>query len=419
MDKLIIKGKAQLSGKVQISASKNATLPILCATLLNENPISFTNLPKLRDVNTTFKLLEMLGAKVTKNQTNTIIDCHEITSKEASYDLVKTMRASILVLGPLLSRFKEAVVSLPGGCAIGARPIDIHLFGLEKMGAQIEIKNGNVHAKTTGLKGATIVLPFPSVGATENLMMAACLADGTTIIENAAREPEIDDLGDFLNAIGGNVKGAGTSRIEIVGVKKLKPVEYKIIGDRIEAATYIIAGIMTNSEIEVYDFNPNHLSSVLDVLVQMGANLEILKDRIKVKKHSELRGAKIETAPYPGFPTDIQAQIMALMLMAKTPSVISENIFENRYMHVPELIRMGAQVTLKGNAAFIDGGHPLTGAKVMCTDLRASAALILAALVAEGESVIQRVYHLDRGYEKLDEKLSGLGVSVKRVNEGD
>jgi UDP-N-acetylglucosamine 1-carboxyvinyltransferase len=419
MDKLIIQGPVHLQGSVEISASKNATLPILTACLLNDEKVTITKLPKLRDVNTTYKLLEMMGAALEKKGDDLTIDCKNLTSTEASYELVKTMRASILVLGPLLARYKKAVVSLPGGCAIGARPIDIHLAGLEKMGAKIEIKNGNVEATTEGLKGAHIVLSFPSVGATENLMMAATLAEGTTIIENAAREPEIDDLANFLNAMGGKVEGAGTSTIKIHGVKKLKSCQYQIIGDRIEAATYVIAGIMTNSEIEVTNINHHYLTSVLDVLEQMGAKLERLPQSIKVLKHGELKGAKIETAPYPGFPTDVQAQMMSLMLVANGASFISETIFENRFMHVPELIRMGAQITLKGNSAFIEGGHKLTGAKVMCTDLRASAALVLAALVADGETVVQRVYHLDRGYEKLDQKFSALGVKIQRINEGD
>ncbi|MFZ4712361.1 MAG: UDP-N-acetylglucosamine 1-carboxyvinyltransferase [Bacteriovoracaceae bacterium] len=418
MDKLIIQGSVKLSGTVETSASKNATLPILTACLLNDEKVTLTKLPKLRDVATTFKLLEMMGAGIEKSDDDATIDCRNLTSTEASYELVKTMRASILVLGPLLARYKKAIVSLPGGCAIGARPIDIHLSGLEKMGAKIELKNGNVEATSEGLKGAHIVLSFPSVGATENIMMAASLADGTTVIENAAREPEIDDLANFINAMGGKVKGIGSSRLEVEGVKKLKSCTYQIIGDRIEAATYVIAGIMTNSEIEVTNIKPNYLTSVLDTLDQMGAKLERLPNSIKVKKHNGLKGAKIETAPYPGFPTDVQAQMMSLMLMADGASFISETIFENRFMHVPELIRMGAQITLKGNSAFIEGGSELTGAKVMCTDLRASAALVLAALVAKGESVVQRVYHLDRGYEKLDQKFSALGVNIKRVNDG-
>lgn len=419
MDKLIIQGPVKLKGEVRTSSAKNATLPILTACLLNEQPITFKTLPKLRDINTTFKLLEMLGARVEGGDITTI-DCKNISSVEASYELVKTMRASILVLGPLLARFKKAIVSLPGGCAIGARPIDIHLMGLEKMGAEIKIEKGNVIATTHGLKGANIVLPFPSVGATENLMMAATLADGKTVIENAAKEPEIDDLANFINAMGGKVSGAGTSRIEIEGVKSLKSVkEYSIIGDRIEAATYVMAGVMTNSQMKVTNINPAYLTACLDVLERMGAKFKLEANSIEVLPHSGLVGAKIETAPHPGFPTDLQAQMMSLMLTAKGASIISETIFENRFMHVPELVRMGAQITLKGNAAFIEGGTPLTGAKVMCTDLRASAALVLAALVAEGETVVQRVYHLDRGYEKLDEKLSILGAKIVRVNDGD
>lgn len=419
MDKLIIQGPVKLKGEVRTSSAKNATLPILTACLLNEHPIVFKSLPKLRDINTTFKLLEMLGARVEGGDLTTI-DCKNISSIEASYELVKTMRASILVLGPLLARFKKAIVSLPGGCAIGARPIDIHLMGLEKMGAEIKIEKGNVIATTSGLKGASIVLPFPSVGATENLMMAATLAQGTTIIENAAKEPEIDDLANFINSMGGKVTGGGTSRIEIQGVKSLNEVkEYSIIGDRIEAATYVMAGVMTNSPMKVTNINPAYLTACLDVLERMGAKFNLGKDNIEVLSHHGLVGAKIETAPHPGFPTDLQAQMMSLMLTAKGASIISETIFENRFMHVPELVRMGAQITLKGNAAFIEGGTPLTGAKVMCTDLRASAALVLAALVADGESVVQRVYHLDRGYEKLDEKFTKLGAKIVRINEGD
>lgn len=419
MDKLIIQGPAKLKGVVRTSSAKNATLPILTACLLNENPIYFNNLPKLRDINTTYKLLEMLGARVEGDEV-TIIDCKNISSVEASYELVKTMRASILVLGPLLARFKKAIVSLPGGCAIGARPIDIHLMGLEKMGAVIKIEKGNVIATTAGLKGANIILPFPSVGATENLMMAATLASGVTVIDNAAKEPEIEDLGHFINAMGGEVLGVGTSRIEITGVKSLKSVpSYSIIGDRIEAATYVMAGVMTNSPIKVTNINPDYLTACLDILERMGAKFNLGKDFIEVLSHDGLIGAKIETAPHPGFPTDLQAQMMSLMLTAKGPSIISETIFENRFMHVPELVRMGAHITLKGNAAFIEGGSQLTGAKVMCTDLRASAALVLASLVSEGETVVQRVYHLDRGYEKLDEKFTQLGAKIVRINQGD
>lgn len=418
MDKLIVQGNAKLKGTVRISAAKNATLPILTATLLTSEKIVLKELPKLRDLNTSYKLLEMLGASVHRGN-DVEIECKNITSVEASYDLVKTMRASILVLGPLLARFKKAIVSLPGGCAIGARPIDIHLHGLEKMGAVIKIENGNVVAETKGLKGANIILSFPSVGATENLMMAASLAEGTTVIENAAREPEIIDLADFLNSMGAKIKGAGESHITIEGVKKLGGTTYSVIGDRIEGATYLMAALMTNSEVTIENLRPDFLTSVLDTLVEMGAKFTLEKNRIIVHKHNGLKATKIETAPFPGFPTDIQAQMMALMLIANGTSMITENIFENRYMHVPELQRMGAKITLKGNVAMVEGNSSLTGAKVMCTDLRASAALILAALVANGESVIQRVYHLDRGYEKLDEKFQALGVQIKRVNEGD
>jgi UDP-N-acetylglucosamine 1-carboxyvinyltransferase len=329
------------------------------------------------------------------------------------------MRASVLVLGPLLARYGVASVSLPGGCAIGARPVDIHLMGMEKLGAEIEIENGYIKAKCKKLKGAEIILPFPSVGATENLMMAAVLAEGTTIIENAAMEPEIDDLADFLIAQGVKIEGAGTSRITIHGmdIKQLKPQAkpYRVIGDRIEAATFIIAAIMGGGEVKVEGFNPVHLGNVLETLTKMGANLEIGNDYVLVKKSARLKGAAIDTAPYPGFPTDVQAQMMALMSIVDGNSIVTETIFENRFMHVPEMGRMGTKVTLKGNSAIIEGVEQLSAAPVMCTDLRASAALILCALVAHGQSEIQRVYHLDRGYEKIDEKLTKLGAKIERV----
>lgn len=419
MDKLIIKGPCQLNGEVEISSAKNATLPILCATLLSPYATSFQSLPDLADVKTITKILQSLGVESSCNGEVTVYDASKVHSQHADYSLVKTMRASVLVLGPLLARFKTASVSLPGGCAIGARPVDIHLLGMEKLGAKIDIENGYIKASTTGLKGAHIVLPFPSVGATENIMMAAVLAEGTTVIENAAREPEIDDLADFLIAQGAKIKGHGTSTITIEGIhiKELKPLKssYRVIGDRIEAATFIIAALMSKGEVKVKGFNPQHLSFVLDMLVEMGANLEIGEDYVFVKKSPQLKGTQIETAPYPGFPTDVQAQMMALMSVIDGSSVVTESIFENRFMHVPEMGRMGAKVALKGSSAFVEGVESLSGAPVMCTDLRASAALVLCSLVAKGESEIQRVYHLDRGYEKIDEKLTKLGADIKRV----
>lgn len=418
MDKLIVKGPSTLKGTVKVSSAKNATLPILVATLLCPFPVKFNGIPDLMDVSTILKLLQSLGVKVTKNGDDMIVDASKLDNQHADYSLVKTMRASVLVLGPLLARYGVASVSLPGGCAIGARPVDIHLMGMEKLGAEIQIENGYIKAKCKKLIGTTIPLPFPSVGATENLMMAAVLAEGETIIENAAMEPEIDDLADFLIAHGVNVQGAGTSRITIQGTTtdKLKPASsYRVIGDRIEAATYIIAGIMSGGDVKVEGYNPKHLGFVLDTLTKMGAQLENGADYTHVKKSTRLRGGIVETQPYPGFPTDVQAQMMALMSIVDGNSIITETIFENRFMHVPEMSRMGTKVTLKGNIAIIEGTEKLSGAPVMCTDLRASAALILCAIVAEGETEIQRVYHLDRGYERIDEKLTQLGANIRRV----
>ncbi|MFN8370062.1 MAG: UDP-N-acetylglucosamine 1-carboxyvinyltransferase [Bacteriovoracaceae bacterium] len=420
MDKLIINGPCKLSGEVLISSSKNATLPILAATILLDSKTTFKNLPELVDVKTMLKLLTKLGMTVEKdsNAPLTFVSTEKLTSFEAPYDLVSTMRASILVLGPMLAKYGKSKISLPGGCAIGGRPIDIHLMGLEKMGAKIEFTNGYVMAQGK-LIGTTIPLSFPSVGATENLMMAATLATGTTIIKNAAAEPEIIDLAHFLIKCGAKISGAGTHEITICGVTSLKGCEYEVIGDRIEAATYLIAGIMTNSEITIKNINPDYLEGVIAILKQMNANIEVdqqkFEIRTKVRDKGELRGVTIETAPYPGFPTDVQAQLMALATIAKSPSIITEHIFENRYMHVPELMRLGAKITLKGSTAVIEGSSQLKGAFCMCTDLRASAALVLAALVAEGESHIQRIYHLDRGYEKLEQKLKKLNAKIERV----
>ncbi|MGE3609834.1 MAG: UDP-N-acetylglucosamine 1-carboxyvinyltransferase [Bacteriovoracaceae bacterium] len=419
MDKLIVEGPSNLKGSVHISSAKNATLPILAATLLCPYPVKFESIPDLMDVGTIIKLLQSMGVKYTHQDNEIILDASHLENQHADYSLVKTMRASVLVLGPLLARFGVASVSLPGGCAIGARPVDIHLLGLEKMGAEIQIENGYIKAKAGKLKGCVITLPFPSVGATENLMMAAVLAEGETIIENAAMEPEIDDLADFLIAQGVKIEGAGTSRITIHGTElhllKQNSKSYRVIGDRIEAATFIIAAIMCGGEVKVEGFNPKHLSFVLETLTKMGAQLELGNDYVMVKKSSRLKGTTVDTAPYPGFPTDVQAQMMALMSIVDGNSIVTETIFENRFMHVPEMGRMGAKITLKGNSALIEGVDSLSGAPVMCTDLRASAALILCALVANGESEIQRVYHLDRGYEKIDEKLTKLGAKIKRV----
>lgn len=421
MDKLIIEGPAKMCGVVKISTAKNAYLPILAAVLLSEKPIHLRNLPKLRDINTMIRLLEKLGVKVNRNGALTTFDSSCITSLEATYDLVKTMRASILVLGPLLARFKCAKVSLPGGCAIGARPIDIHLANFEKMGAKIDLEGGYVEATTLGLKGEILNLKFPSVGATENLMMAASLSEGVTIIKNAALEPEIDDLAHFLVKMGVQIEGIGTSKITIHGLKnasEFREVEYEAIGDRIEASTYLIAALATNSEITIEGVNPTHIDSVIETLREMGGQIETSETTIKTKK-GMLKACKIDTAPYPGFPTDVQAQMIALATQAEGASIVTEHIFENRFMHVPELIRLGGKIELKGNSAIITGKTDLKSAPVMCTDLRASAALIIAALAAHGKTEILRVYHLDRGYEFLDQKLKNLGVKIERAKEGE
>ena len=418
MDKLFITGPAKLSGTVKVSCAKNAFLPILSAVVLSPKQIILEDLPMLRDINTMIRILENMGVKVERQEGRTLFDASSRITPQATYDLVKTMRASIFILGPLLTRFKWAKVSLPGGCAIGPRPIDIHLQNLEKMGAKINLEGGYVEAHTEGLVGCKLVLSFPSVGATENLMMAATRARGTTVIENAALEPEIVDLAAFLSAMGFKISGAGSSVIKVEGIEneaQLQQVKFRAIGDRIEAATYLMAGLITNSQITVSGIRPELLEAVIAVLKDMGAQIETGKDYIKTYP-SSLKGARVETAPFPGFPTDSQAQLTALATQVGGTSIISENIFENRFMHVPELCRMGAQINLKGNSAIIEGGTHLKSAPVMCTDLRASAALVIAALCATGETEIQRVYHLDRGYEMIDKKLTQLGVKVRRVN---
>lgn len=415
MKKLKINGPCKLSGEVSISRAKNAYLPILAAVLLSDKEIRLKNLPDLRDIKTMVKLLTNLGVEVREEGNVTIFNAKNLSSHEATYELVKTMRASIFVLGPLLSRLNKAKVSLPGGCAIGTRPIDIHLKNLEKMGVSIDLNSGYVEAHTDELVGTKLALKFPSVGATENLMMAAVFANGQTVIENAAKEPEIDDLANFLNSMGAKISGIGTSKIVIDGVKELFPTEYEAIGDRIEAATYIMAGLASKSDIKVLNFDPLHLEFVIDKLKEMGANIEVLSNGVHLKP-SHLKSINIETAPYPGFPTDAQAQLVSLSLICEGTTIVKENIFENRFMHVPELVRMGAKISVSGNTAIVEGGTPLKGAPVMCTDLRASAALIIAALCAEGETVIDRIYHLERGYENLSAKFEKLGAKVTIVD---
>jgi UDP-N-acetylglucosamine 1-carboxyvinyltransferase len=416
MDKLVINGPCKLKGEVEISCAKNAYLPILAGCLLNENKIELRKLPNLRDINTMKLLLSKLGCQIKKSDNaddSFIFDSIEVASLEATYDLVKTMRASILVLGPMLGRFKKGKVSLPGGCAIGSRPIDIHLKNLEKMGARITFDGGYVMAECDGLIGAELDLSFPSVGATENLMLAATLAKGQTIINNAAKEPEIIDLANFINSMGGDIQNAGESSIKINGVEKLHETSYQAIGDRIEASTYIIAGLITGSEITVKGFDPGHIESVLTTLREMGGKFTVTDNSVIVHE-SNIKAISVETFPYPGFPTDVQAQLVALMTQAKGTSIMVESIFENRFMHIPELNRMGSKIMQDGNKATIEGPANLKAAPVMCTDLRASAALVLASLVAEGKTEVLRVYHLDRGYENLGKKLGDLGADITR-----
>lgn len=420
MDKLIINGPAKLRGKIKVSQSKNAYLPLLAAALLSDRPVHFQNLPELNDIRTMLKLLRNLGVRIDLNGAQATLCADHITSWEATYDLVKTMRASILVLGPLLARFKKATVSLPGGCAIGTRPIDIHLQNLERLGAKIELHAGHVEASTEGLRGAPLKLSFPSVGATENLLMAAAGAAGTTIIENAALEPEIDDLASFMQALGVKIEGIGTACLTVHGRDltqsgNFQEVHYQAISDRIEAATYLMAALATQSHLTIENVNPGHLTSVIEVLQKMQAQLLVRPTEIEVLP-SPLVGISVETSPYPGFPTDLQAQLMALALTAQGLSVIQENIFENRFMHVAELRRLGANIELKGNIAIVHGLGPLNGAPVMCTDLRASAALVIAALAAQGTTEIQRIYHLDRGYEHLARKLAAVGAKIERIS---
>ncbi|MFK8017593.1 MAG: UDP-N-acetylglucosamine 1-carboxyvinyltransferase [Gammaproteobacteria bacterium] len=417
MDGLQIEGGARLEGTVRISGAKNATLPILAATLLAEGPVSIGNVPHLNDITTTVELLGRMGVSVTVDEKMRIeVDSSTISDFSAPYELVKTMRASILVLGPLVARFGRADVSLPGGCAIGLRPVDLHVEGLRAMGATIDVENGYIRARAERLRGAHLNLSCVTVTGTENLMMAACLAKGQTIIDNAAREPEVVDLADFLNTLGADVQGAGTSRLVINGVEALHGGRYEVLPDRIEAGTYLVAGAMTRGEVTVKDVRPEHLRSVLDKLRDAGAQLDIGDTDIKLTMPQRPKAVNISTAPYPDFPTDMQAQFVALNAVADGESRITETVFENRFMHVQEMQRMGAQIRVDGNTAFCSGIDQLTGAPVMATDLRASASLVLAALVADGNTVVSRIYHIDRGYECIEEKLRNLGAHIGRVS---
>jgi UDP-N-acetylglucosamine 1-carboxyvinyltransferase len=417
MDSMIVRGGKKLFGEVKTSGAKNSSLPLLFATLLAEGKHIFHNVPRLKDIESTCQLLTMFGCGVEFQGNTLCIDVKPLKSQEAHYDVVRKMRASILCLGPLVAKYGEAQVSLPGGCAIGTRPINLHLDGLKDLGADIEMKNGYVVAKAKRLKGATVIFETCTVGGTENILMAASLADGRTVIENAAKEPEIVDLAEYLIKMGAKIKGAGTSTIVVDGVDTLSPAEHSVIPDRIEAGTLVIAGAITGGDVTVTHCEPGHLSALVEKLKECGVDLSVGKSHITVKGNGEYQGCDISTSPHPAFPTDLQAQFMAMMINAHGTSVITEGIFENRFMHVQELVRLGADITLKNRIAVVRGTPgKLTGAPVMATDLRASASLVLAGLVASGETKVGRIYHLDRGYERLEEKLSKLGANIERAN---
>ncbi|MBI4490603.1 MAG: UDP-N-acetylglucosamine 1-carboxyvinyltransferase [Deltaproteobacteria bacterium] len=420
MDRILVRGGRRLDGEVVVSGSKNAALPILVSSLLTGEPCFYQGIPDLMDVHTTLKLLSGLGVKFERESHAGLLgqltlQSDNVTTLEVPYDLVKTMRASFLVLGPLLSRFGMARVSTPGGCAIGTRPVNLHLKGLAEMGADIDLVHGYVEAKAKRLKGARIYLDLPSVGATENLMMAATLAEGLTVIENAAKEPEVVELVSVLNKMGAKIQGAGSDVVKIEGVDTLHGVSHEVIPDRIEAGTFMVAAALTHGDIMVRRARPDHLEAFFLKLKEAGVKLCVAEDGVRVKGDGRVKGVDITTLPYPGFPTDLQAQMMVLMAMADGVSVITETIFENRFMHAQELNRMGADIQLEGNRAIIKGVERLSGAPVMATDLRASVSLILAGLVAEGKTEISRVYHLDRGYEHIEEKLSNLGADIERI----
>jgi UDP-N-acetylglucosamine 1-carboxyvinyltransferase len=416
MDKLVIDGGHRLHGEVRISGAKNAALPILCASLLTAEPLTLTNLPRLNDVRTMRSLLSQMGVRQQSDEADAItLDASQIDWPLAPYELVKTMRASVLVLGPLVARYGRARVSLPGGCAIGARPIDQHLKGLQAMGAKVTLEHGYVDVEAKRLRGATIVLDVPTVTGCENLVMAAALAKGRTVIENAAREPEVEELALVLNKMGAKIQGAGTPIITIEGVDELHPIEHAIIPDRIEAGTFAVAAAMTRGDVLLEGARPEHLDAVIGKLRAAGVTVAAEAGGLRVRGTGELQPVDIVTQPHPGFPTDMQAQFMVMACIAKGQSVIKEMIFENRFMHVPELGRMGADIQVSGHAAIVRGGGKLAGAQVMATDLRASASLVLAGLVAEGRTDIERIYHIDRGYEAIEEKLAQLGAQIKRV----
>jgi UDP-N-acetylglucosamine 1-carboxyvinyltransferase len=421
MDKFVIRGGNPLLGTIRVSGAKNAALPCMAAALLTEEPVILENVPQVRDIETTRKLLAAMGAEVElgygRAQHRTTLCCRNLASPEASYELVKTMRASTLVLGPLVARCGRARVSLPGGCAIGARPIDLHITGLERLGVKIMQDHGYVEASAERLKGAEIVFDRTTVTGTEDLLMAATLAEGETVMQNCAREPEVADLADLLNKMGARIEGAGTSTIRITGVNKLRGTKHRIIPDRIEAATFIIAGALTGGDMNVANCDPLHLGALLQKLHEVGVKTAHTEDSVRVRSDAPFKAADVSTEEYPGFPTDMQAQYMALATQADGSSIITENIFENRFMHAQELVRMGANIKIEGSRAIVRGKSPLSAAAVLASDLRASASLVLAALVAEGESIIDRVYHIDRGYENIEEKLRGVGAQIRRIGE--
>jgi UDP-N-acetylglucosamine 1-carboxyvinyltransferase len=421
LDKLIIQGQSKLFGDVLISGAKNAALPILIGSLLTSDKLTLTNVPKLFDINTTVKLLQFLGVGISKDEDSIELIAKSINHIDAPYDLVKTMRASVLVLGPLLSRFGKARVSLPGGCAIGSRPVDIHIRGLEAMGAKITIDQGYINASSEHLPdakllGVKIYMDQVTVTGTENLMMAATLARGETVLENAAKEPEVIDLGNCLIKMGAKISGLGTDKVIIQGVENLSGTNHRIMFDRIEAGTYLVAAAMTGGEICCQGVDADQMGAVIQKLQETGVKIRIDKDKITIKSDGRLKAVNLKTLPYPGFPTDMQAQFVAMNAMADGVSEVTETIFENRFMHVQELVRMGAIIDIKQNTAIIRGGEELCGANVMATDLRASASLVLAGLAAKGETIIERIYHLDRGYENLEEKFNQIGAKIKRIN---
>ncbi|ALD91728.1 UDP-N-acetylglucosamine 1-carboxyvinyltransferase [Cupriavidus gilardii CR3] len=415
MDQLQIHGNGPLRGEIRVSGAKNAALPILCASLLTGDTLTLRNVPGLHDVRTMLALLRQMGVRIGQDGAQLSLDAAQIVSPEAPYDMVKTMRASILVLGPLVARLGEARVSLPGGCAIGARPVDQHIKGLQAMGAEIAIEHGYIHARARRLKGARIVTDMITVTGTENLLMAATLAEGETVLENAAREPEVTDLANLLVGMGARIDGIGTDRLVIQGVERLHGAEHAVIADRIEAGTFLCAAAATLGEVVVRDVSPGILDAVLDKLVEAGASIERGTDWVRLSMRQRPRAVSFRTSEYPAFPTDMQAQFMALDCVADGAARITETIFENRFMHVQELNRLGANIAVEGNTAVVTGVPRLSGARVMATDLRASASLVIAGLIADGETVIDRIYHLDRGYDRMEDKLSAVGAHIRRI----